>query len=332
MLRALIAIVVLAAAAWFGWWFWASGQHERAVRAWFEQRRAAGWSAEYDDISVSGFPNRIDTTVEGLALADPAEGWAWEAPFFQTFQLVYDPRRVIAYWPEEQTVAIPGARATVRSELMRASAAFADAALTVERHSMEIEQIGMASDSGWTASAASYQHHLRRLATPENAYAFRIEAERLRPPQFATRIVDPTGALPSYLSTVMADGRVAFDRPLDRYAFEGEKPRVRALSLRESDIRWGDLALSVTGSAEADAEGYAEGAFDISARNWRRMLAMAVESGAIGESFRDTLEEALGFLAGIGGDPEALEATLTLSGGFARLGPIPIGPAPRLLR
>lgn len=335
MLRALIVLALVAAAGWFGWWFWASAQQEAALSGWLAERRAAGWQAEAGDLSVSGFPNRLDARLEDLKLADPASGWAWEAPWLDIYQLVYDPRRAIVHWPAEQQVAAPGARATVRSEVMRASAAFADAALSIERHSLEIVNAGVAADAGWTASVARYQHHLRRAdpeTSPAHGYAFKLDAERLRPPKFLTRMADPAGALPAYVAVLAAEGRVALDRPLDRYALEGAKPQVTALSLSTAEAVWGDLELSAKGSARADAAGYAEGEFDISARNWRRMIDMAVATGAIGGGFADTLKGALGFLARLGGDPDALEATLVLSGGFARLGPVPIGPAPRLLR
>lgn len=331
-----LGVILTAVTVWFGWWFWARAAQEAAILSWFDQRRAAGWQAELDDLTVEGFPNRLDARLTGLTLADPVSGWAWEAPRLDIYQLAYDPGRVIVEWPEDQTVAAPGARAAVRAETMRASAAFADpATLALERSSMEIVQAGVAAETGWTASVDRYQHHIRRApagAGPENTYEFRVDAARVRPPAFLRRMADPAEALPAYLETLALEGRAALDRPLDIYAFEGTKPQLTALSLKEAQAKWGELALSVTGSLHADGAGYAAGDLDISARNWRAMLDAAVSAGALDPSLAKALKEGLGLIARLAGDPKELNVTLTYSGGYAKIGPIPVGPAPRLLR
>lgn len=334
--KALLVVVLAAAAGWFAWWWIAAGMQERAIAGWLEERRAAGWQAEAADLRVAGFPNRLDATLTDIALADPVSGWAWTAPRFEIFQLVYDPSRVIVAWPEEQRVAAPGARATVRAETMRASAAFADdGPLAVERSSLEILRGAVAADAGWTAGVDRYVQHLRRAENARNPgqdYEFRVDAERLRPPDFVKRVVDPAGALPPAIGLVALEGRVALDRPLDLDALEGRKPQVAALSLKEARFEWGDLGLSVTGAAEADESGYAAGEFELSARNWEEMLDAAVATGAMTRTLADTLKTGLGFMARLDGDAKALTATLRFSGGYARLGPVPIGPAPRMLR
>jgi Uncharacterized protein conserved in bacteria (DUF2125). len=59
------------------------------------------------------------------------------------------------------------------------------------------------------------------------------------------------------------------------------------------------------------------------------MLRAAVRAGAIGADLADALEFGLGLLAGFSGG-DVLEAPITFSGGRARIGPVPIGPAPRI--
>ena len=70
-MRVLLAIVVLAALGWSGFWYWNASARDRALTNWLEERRAAGWIAE-GDVRVTGFPNRVDVIVDGLALATAA--------------------------------------------------------------------------------------------------------------------------------------------------------------------------------------------------------------------------------------------------------------------
>ncbi len=58
---------------------------ERGTLALVEQLRADGWQVDYADLGVAGFPNRIDTTVTGLTLADASGQNGWAAPEVQVY-------------------------------------------------------------------------------------------------------------------------------------------------------------------------------------------------------------------------------------------------------
>lgn len=85
-MRALLAIIILAAVAWSGFWLFQSTMRDRALSQWLAARQADGWTAEAADISVAGFPNRVDTTITDLHLADPQAGWRWDANSLQSFR------------------------------------------------------------------------------------------------------------------------------------------------------------------------------------------------------------------------------------------------------
>lgn len=315
------------------WWMLTARAHEQAVEAWLENRRQAGWQADAA-VSIAGFPNRLDVTLADLALADPRSGWAWSAPQVEIDQVIYDPTFYVVTWPEEQSVAAPGARATLRSERMAASfRAQRTLSLGLERVSVDIQNAALAAEAGWTAGAARLNAHILAApdAGPENAYQFRLDGLRIRMPDFLRATLDPAGTLPPSIETLVLDGRAALDKPLDRHALEGPKPDILALSLNQGLAEWGALKLDVKGSARADSEGYAEGEFAISATNWRAMLDASVAAGAMPASVADTLKQGLDFLARLSGDRDRLDVTLVLADGLARIGPIPIGAAPKMV-
>lgn len=314
-------------------WMIAARAHENAIAGWLEERRQAGWQAEAE-ISVAGFPNRLDVTLRNLALADPQSGWAWSAPRVEIDQVIYDPTFYVVTWPAEQRLAAPGARAVLRAEKMVASfRAERSSTLGLVRTSFDLQRAALSAEAGWTAGADRLNAHLRAApdAGPENTYQFRLDGVRLRLPDFVRALLDPAGALPPAIETLALDGHAALDRPLDRFALEGPKPDILSLSLSEGVAEWGALRLDVSGSMKADAAGYAEGEFDISATNWREMLDAATAAGALAPGFGETLKAGLGFIAKLGGDGDKLDVTLVLSGGHARIGPVPIGAAPRLV-
>lgn len=333
--RALIAILLVAAFGWFAWWWIAAEAQKTALNAWLDARREAGWQAEAAAISVAGFPNRVDAMLTEVALADPVSGWAWDAPRLAIYQVLYRPTEAIVVWPEEQRIAAPGARATVRSETMRASFALAASeALTLERNSLEIVNGAVAADAGWTAGVDYYNHHIRPSTGDlgPHAYEFVAELKKLRLPEFVRRVFDPSGALPVAIERVRIEGAAAFDMPLDRYALEREKPQLTALTLLASEGAWGDLSLRMSGAIRADASGRAEGSFEIAAKNWEEMLDAAVASGAINRSLSDALKLGLGFVARLSGGRNTLDVALTFEDGLTKIGPVPVGPAPLMMR
>lgn len=333
--KVLAAAIVLLIIGWIGWWMFAAGVQKSALEDWMAAQRADGWQAETSSIDVAGFPNRLDATLSDIALANPTEGWAWSAERLAIRQVIYDPTFFVVHFPPESRLAVPGARARLTADKMEASLKVADASsVAIERASFDAQLPGLAAEAGWTASAQRITLHLRAApdAGPENTYEFRLDAARLRPPEFLRRLADPAGALPAVIDIVASEGRAALTRPLDRFALEGTPPGIEQLSLKETRATWGELDFAMNGAIVADTAGFAEGEFDISARNWRQMIDAAVAAGAIPQGMANTLKTGLGFVAGLGGDPDELNVALTLSGGYVRIGPVPIGPAPRLIR
>lgn len=135
----------------------------------------------------------------------------------------------------------------------------------------------------------------------------------------------------SALDTLELRARVTFDKPWDRSALETARPQPRRVVLNLADARWGRLRILAAGEFEVDAQGQPDGTVTLKVDNWREMLEMARQSGALPPEAVGPAERALRLLSGIGGNPDALDARITLSGGYMSFGLIPLGPAPRLI-
>jgi hypothetical protein len=332
--RIIAIAALLPALAWSAWWWVGAAAKEAAFTAWLADRRADGWMAEAASITTIGFPNRFDTRIERLALADPEVGWAWEAPFIDILMLSYAPTRAVLALPPAQDLSIPGARATLRSDRLMASANLApDPALALRRVSLEGVGLRLDAPEGWAAAAQRMEAHIAEApesAGPRNAYALALSAESVKLPAVWRERLDPAGAMAEALDRLTLDARAAFDRPLDRTAVEDRPPRLEALSLGTLEARWGALALTASGRVAADSEGYAAGEITVRATRWREMLRAAVAAGALDRDLAQAIEAGLGLLALLSGDADTIEAPLSFGGGLARIGPVPLGPAPRL--
>lgn len=330
-MKKLAAIIVILAALWGGYWWVGSSAVERNLKAWFEARREAGWVADYASLDTAGFPNRFDTTITDLDLADPETGLAWHAPFFQILQLSYTPHHVILALPHEQTLASPYETVTVGSSHMNGSVIFKPStALELERTAFVMKEVTLAGETGWQAALDEGRLAARLLPGQKARYEIGFEALGLRPSQAGRDALDPGGVLPETVETLKLDAEVTFDRPWDRAAIEEARPQPTAIDLKTLRARWGKLDLRATGTLAVDEEGMPSGKITVKAENWREMLKMAVTAGLVPKALAPTIETGLGLLAGLSGGGESLDAPLGFRDGGVYLGPVPLGPAPRL--
>lgn len=329
-MKRLTMLIVVAAMGWSGFWLAGYWGISKAFEAWFDARRAEGWVAEYDDLSIRGYPNRLDTTFSNLTLADPSTGVAWDVPFFQLFALSYKPNHVIAVWPHQQTLAAPNQKLTLKTEDMRASLVLRPGtALALERANLSIQALDLSSTADWQLSASTLDLAMHLMPDTSASYRLALRANDLAPPA-AFQL--PAGSnLPRAFKSFQADLEASFDRPWDRSAIETDRPQPVALDLKTAEIVWGDLQLSAAGAVQIDASGYPTGSLTIRAVNWREMIKIARASGQVSPAMLNTLEQALTFVSRLSGNKKRLEIPLTFGGGATRIGPLRIGPAPRII-
>ncbi|WP_412565177.1 DUF2125 domain-containing protein [Thalassobius sp. MITS945101] len=326
MKRLLIAVIA-AATLWAAYWGVGAFGVKSAFTRWFDDRRSAGWVAETSDLSVAGFPNRFDTTMTDLILADPASGWAWEAPFFQIFALSYRPNHVIAVWPEKQLIATPLAKYEVSSARMQASIVTEGTDLALARSNLAADTLQITGPSGDGTNMTALRVGLLREGE-SNRYRFALTADDLTPARAFRALVDQEGTLPRTLSAFSADITMGFDAPWDRHALEQARPQPTALGVKLVEAKWGELELALAGDLEINAEGWANGKLTVKARNWREIVEMSVAAGVLRKGLAETLTGGLQMVAGMSGNPNTLDLPLTFYGETLYFGPIPLGPAP----
>jgi len=330
-MRKLIGVIVVLLLAWSGYWYVGSSAAQRAISGWLDQRAAQGWVANYSSVKTRGFPNRFDTTISDLELADPRTGVAWTAPFFQILTLSYTPNHIIAAWPKSQTIASPYEKITITSDRMIGSIVFQpNTALTLLRTSIELDNFGLSSDLGWSAQIEKGRFATRQTTARKNAHDIYFEATNVQPSaQFRARL-DPADLLPNSIATLKLDSTVGFDAPWDRFAIERRRPQVTAFEVNDLTATWGKLDLRAAGKLTVSLDGQLNGKIMVRAKNWREMLTVAVDAGLVARTISSTLANALEFMVGTSSDPDMLEAPLTFRNGRMSFGPIPLGPAPRL--
>jgi hypothetical protein len=202
---------------------------------------------------------------------------------------------------------------------------------------LELRHMGLTSggwrideDTGALAGADALRVQMRQ-GDDATDYTFDIAADRFVPGARLRRLLQGSEALPDALETLALDMAVRFDRPWDRRALEERRPQPRRIDLGLADAQWGPMRLQAAGAVDVDVAGVPTGEMTIKAENWKDMLALAGASGRLSPDLLATADRTLGLLAGIGGNPDALEVTLSFRDGLVTIGFLPLRPAPRII-
>ena len=327
-MKRLLAVIVVAAALWSGYWVVAMRGARAGFEEWFAARRAEGWQADYAALTVRGFPNRIDTTFDKPALADPETGLAWEAPFFQIFALSYKPNHIIAVWPRQQQFSTPQAKYAVSSADMRASLVMDPSpGLPLARANLVASAMAVEGPDG-TATLEGVQFAINLVETTTDTYRLALNADGVTPPQPGNIRLRTGGQLPRTFDALRADLTVTLTRPLDLSALEDSRPQPREIKLKLAEARWGALELALAGRLTLDQDGRPDGRLTIKARNWRDIVDIVRQAGWLPESWLGSVEQALDLAAQLSGNTQTLDLPLDFRGGQMYLGPVPVGTAP----
>ena len=337
-MRKLMFWVILAPMLWGVYWGFGSNAVRNGVNGFFADAAAQGLVAENTGVKVAGFPNRFDLTVDGLKLADPASGAAWEAPFVQVFAMTWKPWHIIAAFPPEQSVILPDQTVSITSDGMQASFRAKPATdLPLAEVRLAGTALALASDQGWTLGMGEFTLGLRAdPALGPAGYELGFDLAPLTPdPDFvaavrAVTIPDlPASDLPETAESLWGSVFLSFSAPLNRYAGEA-KPTLTRVEVNQFNFAWGQLAASAKGSVEADDQGFAAGEITVEITNWDSLPAILVAAGAVEPEMAPTIARGMQALAAQTPEPTVLSLTLKLADGRMSFGPFPLGPAPRM--
>lgn len=323
-MRALIVVIVVAFAAWSGWWFVASKAGRTGAGATFEALQAQGWTARHKGIAVQGFPNRVDLTITEPEIAPPMSAWGWKAPFVQLFALSYKPWHIIAAFPTLQSLQTPLGEAQLQAGRLQASLVVTpDSSLALSRAQIAGEALSLEGAGTWLVDALAAAVH--QNAAEMNAYDLGLTLTGITPDPAVTSVM-PQGLLPEKLPVLHLDALAGFTAALDRHAAD-TRPELTHLTLRELRSEWGPVKLHLSGRLVPDADGFAEGSLQLRLEGAATLIEILGASGAIAQKDMRNLSFAVKAMSG-GNDFVTLP--LNFARGRMTLALFPLGPAPRL--
>jgi hypothetical protein len=319
-MKKLIALVLVVAALWSGYWFVGTRALERGVRDWIAMQTEAGLEVREEGLSVQGFPNRFDLTLTQPLLRDPVSGFGWKGEWLQSLMMGWKPWHVILVAPQGWELMTPMGDIPVTAESTEASLLLAPSrALLLDRFTL-VSQAPSATLPTGVLSASDFRVATRRVAEGSVKQELGVEITGLT----------GTGQLAAAgTGHLRVDAVAGFTAPPGLVV--AEPPVVlETLEVTEARLDWGTASLSVTGSLVADAAGQAEGRLEVTLQGGPVLLPLAVAAGLVPERLAPAVSSMVERLQTSAGDGKPLVLPLTFQRGQMRLGILPLGPAPFL--
>lgn len=322
-------LAAVAFAAWSLFWLVLRGQVEDRLNRSFADMRAAGYEASYKDLTVSGYPFRLDVEVTQPRIVEPL-GWGISAPRLEAEASAY----VLTHWmivaPEGLVLHRPGSgEVAVAGQALRASVAGKDG---LRRFAFEGEKVTFAPRPGaqpFAFSAADrVDLYLRELGADKAQVQWRMQAAQARRAGIFSRIAP------------LVPVSLALTADLDhRGALRGDDwgQSVRAWTAAGGSATVSQLLLSLGeinvsgrgGPLTVGSDGRLRGALDLSLRQGAAALQALGQSEAVDPTSASNAA-AVTAARGDGGPGGLSEIQLTFEAGATTLGPVRLGPAPRI--
>ena len=330
-MRFVIKFVVVNAVLFCALWALGSFAMSNAITQWTQDRKVEGWQAKVVT-SQGGFPLNVATKIGAVELENPATG--------DTFSTQGGTVRARTYWPGTVDVALPVAPMVFGSAAGQTSLQMQDGHAQMRlRPGLSLEARKLRLDAGpWvfgqvegdllrgqaiTLQAVQSARGSARYDVDMTLDGFALGAN-LR------QMLSLPQALPEQFEVVTAKGAVVFDTPVYARHMSQTPPQFRQIILDGAQIDWGGLALRAMGAVDVDARGVPEGAIDLQAKDWRKLLDVAQSAGLLPAERRGQAELMFSLLAARGGSRDDLDLTLEFEAGRMFLSDLPIGLAPNL--
>lgn len=293
-------LALLLVVGWSGGWFWLRAESARRMDASVEQLREQGYDVVWRKRTITGFPFRLNVTLDGARIAEPS-GWAIAAPLLKSEAYVYRLDHWIMVAPDGVTLTRPdGGPVTVRARALRASLSSFDEhppRLSVEGVDLTFETAPGGKPYP-VESAAGLALHLRAGPQDQGGVLFKVDGARLRLEGLPARIVQ---GKPASMMWDLALSKMSAFRGRDwPSAVRGWRDAGGFITVRAAEVRGGEAVLSGKGGPlTVGPDGRLQGVLEAT-------------------------------LSGADDGTAAFSGDVQLAGGEARIGPLPLGPSPRL--
>jgi hypothetical protein len=322
-----VALGVLIA-GWSGGWVWARGQTAARMDGAVQALGRAGYEVSWARRQIGGYPFRMDVTLTDAHVREPS-GWALEAPRIEGEAFMHAITSWLIAAPDGITFVRPlGGPVAVKGQVIRASLTHPNA--RPPSFSFEGVKLVFTPQPGAQpfalTTADRVELHLRAGPDDEGGVFVRVDNGKAGLSGLFARVA---GGKPisivwnSTLSKMSAFAGHDWPAAVRHWSDAGGR-----MTVRQAGVTAGDAVIGAnSGTLGAGADGRLTGALQVTLRQAPRGLAALGETGVIAPESAQAATVVAQARQGAG---DTAEATINFQAGRTTLGPVALGPAPKV--
>jgi len=355
-----LIIVVVLAAAWSGFWFYAAREAEARINDWQAQQAKAGRVFSCGSQAVGGYPFRIEVRCANAAaeLKDTQPPLALKLKEILLVAQVWDPKHLIAEFTGPLTVADPGQAPYVNATWTLAQASVRGTPATPERAAIAADDLRLTSAAPgnpplFEAKHAEFHARVQFGSWPHNpAIDLAVTLNAATAPALGPYTRDP---LDADILAVLHGMKDLAPKPLPARLREWQAAGGR-LEVQKARVSQGEALATATGTLALSQRGRLDGALQLNVAGLEKFMpalsgerkgaSLSLDRAAPALNAIDRAVPGLGArlgpqaqnlavgLLGLLGPPVEIEGKrgvsvpLRFTDGAASFGPIPIGQIP----
>ena len=322
------ALLLTAAAMWSGAWVWARGQAQSRMDAAVADLTRAGYQIGWGSREIGGYPFRLDVTLTDATLREPS-GWALQAPSLEGEGYLHAPGHWMLAAPAGITFVRPqGGPVRVTGKVIHASLNNLDK----RPPSFSFEGVGLTfqpqagAQPFFLSAADKVEFHLRAGPDDEGGVFLSVDKGKARLSGLFARIA---GDKPisivwnSTLSKMNAFSGADWPAMVRHWSGAGGQ-----MTVRQGGVSAGDAVIGATaGALSAGADGRVRGVLPVTVREAPRTLGAMGDQGLLP---RESAQAAADVAQSREAPDHTAHINLTFEAGRTTLGPVAIGPAPKV--
>lgn len=320
-------LLLIAAAAWSGFWLWARGQVLAQMDASVAELGRAGYQISWKARSVGGYPFRMDVTLREASVREPS-GWGLDAPELAGEAFLYAPKHWVIAAPQGLTFLRPkGGAVAVTGKLLRASLTNLDQQpLSFSFQGQNLSFAPAAGAEPFALQTADLvEFHLRRGPNDEGGLFARLDNGKARLTGLFGHIAGdkPVSIVwNSTLSKISSFHGADWPQAVRRWTEAGGR-----MTVRDAKLTAGEALIETSAATLAvGSDGRLRGVMPVSLRQAPKALGAMARTGVLPEG----TASAASAVAAARQTGEVTRATINFEAGQMTLGPVAVGAAPRI--
>ena len=321
-MRILGAVIFSALILWSTFWWHTAQNTKKSVDDWFGQQ-SVDQDLEYNKVSISGFPNRLDLTIRNGTINSYRGKFLISANVIQFLTLLYDKDFIISVIQPPIDITYKNQYFRVESGLLKSSFNFSAEKelhkivmegsnlrlLDPKKNNWGLKKLLFASEKDTTALAPTYRSHL----TLDN-------------------ITIPKSYLDSYnnndlivpvIKKISIDSIINFSKDFNKIPSPNKILQINNIIIT---INWGFLTSILTGDVKLSKNNLLNGSFKIKVSNWQDLLKLFQKEKLLDKKLFKTIKAGLTFIASQDTNRgKSVTVPLTVKNNFIFLGPIIVG-------